>query len=67
MAFHLYIANLTAKPANLPKLKVVSFGSNAPMHIKRVRDDKPHMLRDEGVILTQCHNFEIDPTLIAAG
>lgn len=59
--FHVYIANLTAKPANLPNFTLVAYVSSAPTGIIHARDDELHMLKDEGFIPTKCDKFNSDP------
>lgn len=61
-SFHVYIANLTGKPPNLPKLMKGPSASKAPTSIIHVRDDDSNMLKDEGPGSTEYENRNSDST-----
>lgn len=61
--FYVCIANLTAKPANIPKVMIVSSAWNAPIFITYTRDDELHILTDESLVPTQSHKVYSHPTI----
>lgn len=59
------MANLTAKPVNLPKFMLVATSSNALTYTIQARYDELHISTDEGLIHTQCDKVSSDSTIIA--
>lgn len=51
--FYVFIANMTARPDNLPKFMKVAITSNASTCNVYVRDDELHMWKEECRILTK--------------
>lgn len=57
--FNAYIANLRAKPINLPKFMIVTYASRALSYILNASDDELHKLTDECPIQTRCYKFNL--------
>lgn len=60
--FYLYIANLTAKPAKVPKFVIVRCVPIGPTGIIHAREDTPCMMEDEGPTPKQSDIFKSHPT-----
>lgn len=54
---------MTAKPAYLPKPKIVSYASCAPTFVIHARDDEQHMLKEKGPTPTQYDKSNSSPTV----
>lgn len=61
--FYVCIANMTANPVTLPKFMIVTFVSRAPTCITHARYGELHMLKEDGLILTQCYRSNSGPTV----
>lgn len=61
--FYVYVANLTAKVVNQPKVLIVAPASNAAICIIHARLHEANKLKDEGPTQTKCHKFYSDPTV----
>lgn len=56
---HVYIINMTEMAVNFPKYMIVVYAFSAPAYIIHVADDEMYMLKNEGLIPTQCNHGKL--------
>lgn len=62
-----YVACLTSRPANLLKIMILAFWSNAPSFSTRAKNGDPNKSKDDDYVPTPCNKSGTDPNRNTVG